>query len=480
LLLGVAACSLAFVFWSTLTHVDPKSVHTKVVPPIAPEPGSSAHEELADPLDPAASRAKHTKSTSARATQKPQPAHIPTSPATNAVEPPSDVPRSRPPPVEEPLSAPPQQDVFTLPTPPSSDSSASGTPAESPDLAPAPNSSGGEQSSAMRPSLAPPPSAMWWTGSLHTTPLAVGESGPDAGEYAASRERQALVGEWLMRQSRGASPLADTASVFPVLPSEVGNAQHALSSVCPNVASASNERAPRVSDASTPRERSASPSSESAARSNSEPDATVESDATPVSIVWEGTTVPADRITANARLLTPQVGRVRAGLRNGHAIEGKLYAVGTGNVWIDTDVGRLVLQRGEIERLEQVATLIDDTQVAQSTDTPAPAPAEPAVEVAAADKTTTATPVQAPAATKTATVPEPPPRVRVRTPGGVFFGQIVARDGKTLTLLTDEGSRITLESDDIEAAPIAKAVVKRDPAPAGKPASSGGNPPQPH
>jgi hypothetical protein len=50
--------------------------------------------------------------------------------------------------------------------------------------------------------------------------------------------------------------------------------------------------------------------------------------------------------------------------------------------------------------------------------------------------------------------------VRVRTPGGVFFGQIVAREGSSLTLLTDEGSRITLESDDIEAAPIQKPVVK--------------------
>ncbi len=478
LLLATAACSLVFVFWSTLTHVDPQSAHTKIVPPVAPNVNSQPADELADPLDSAAAHAKHKPSTSARSTPRSQPSNVATTPNPSANEAPRATPRSRPPPVQEPLSSPPQQDIFTLPTPPSADSSAADTTSDSGDLAPAPNSSGGEQSSLPRTNLAPPPNATWWSGSLHTTPLAVGESGPDAEEYAASHERQALVGEWLMRQSRGAAPLADTASVFPFVSSDAGSGQHALASACPNVLSA-NEHAPVVSAAST-RERNTSSTRKRDATTAGGRDTTSAADPAPVSIVWEGSTVPADRITANARLLTPQVGRVRAGLRNGHAIEGKLYAVGTGNVWIDTEVGRVVLQRAEIERLEQVATLIDDTQVAGSESTPAPASAEPAVDVVAAGKNTPAASTAAPTAPKTATLPEPPPRVRVRTPGGVFFGQIIAREGSTLTLLTDEGSRITLESDDIEAAPIAKAVVKHDPARSGKPASSGGNPPQPH
>jgi hypothetical protein len=493
LLLGVAACSLVFVFWSTLTHVDPKSAHTKVVPPVAPNPISSVNEELADPRDSGALRTKNAKSTSARSTQRPQPIPVTTPTASSTTEAPRALPRSRPEPMIEPLSAPPQQDIFTLPTPPSADSSTTDAPADPPDLAPAPNSSGGEQSSAPQQDPSPPPGATWWSGSLHATPLAVGESGPGADEYAASRERQALVGEWLMRQSRSASPLADTASVFPFVPSEAGSGQNTRAAACPNVAPVDMDRAPlaastrerdttptRQSSADAERERAANHASASAAEPVSGRDTASEVDATPVSIVWEGSTVPAERITANARLLTPQVGRVRAGLRNGHAIEGRLYAVGTGNVWIDTDVGRLVLQRGEIERLEQVATLIDDTQDVVAETTPAPAVDAHADAVVAADNKAPAPSTTAPSTPKAPLVTEPPPRVRVRTPGGVFFGQIVAREGSRLTLLTDEGSRITLESDDIEAAPIAKAVVKRDAVPAAKPPASGGNPPQPH
>jgi hypothetical protein len=44
--------------------------------------------------------------------------------------------------------------------------------------------------------------------------------------------------------------------------------------------------------------------------------------------------------------------------------------------------------------------------------------------------------------------------MRVRTPGGLFFGKVLARDDLHVTLLLDSGGRITLESNDVEPAPL--------------------------
>jgi hypothetical protein len=49
----------------------------------------------------------------------------------------------------------------------------------------------------------------------------------------------------------------------------------------------------------------------------------------------------------------------------------------------------------------------------------------------------------------TATPPQTPQRQRVRTAGGVFFGRVLARDGRTVTLITDAGTRVTVEAEEI-------------------------------
>jgi len=59
------------------------------------------------------------------------------------------------------------------------------------------------------------------------------------------------------------------------------------------------------------------------------------------------------------------------------------------------------------------------------------------------------------------------PRVRVHNPGGTFYGKVIARDESTVTLITDEGARVMLESRDVEPAPlgvrsvVVKSAVKR-------------------
>jgi len=46
------------------------------------------------------------------------------------------------------------------------------------------------------------------------------------------------------------------------------------------------------------------------------------------------------------------------------------------------------------------------------------------------------------------------PRMRVRTPGGLFFGKVISREDDRVTLLTEDGGKITLVSRDVEPAPL--------------------------
>jgi RNase P/RNase MRP subunit p29 len=150
--------------------------------------------------------------------------------------------------------------------------------------------------------------------------------------------------------------------------------------------------------------------------------------------VWDGEAVPVDQIGAKMQILTPRVGRVRVTLASGDVKEGRLHAVGEGQLWLEVGRSFESIARANIERLEQIGGAAE--VLAASSEKPAAKPAAPS-----SDK-----------------------RVRVRTAGGLFYGKIVARDGDTLTLLTDEGARVTIEGGSIEAAPEHKTVVKH-PAP---------------
>jgi hypothetical protein len=144
--------------------------------------------------------------------------------------------------------------------------------------------------------------------------------------------------------------------------------------------------------------------------------------------VWEGSVIPMDSIPGPTRLLTPGVGRVRIVIQRGEIFEGRLYAVGQGRIWIDTDVGRLALLSEQVQRIEHLNS---------KGGTPG---------------------LGAPGSQDLAGLP----RVRVHTPGGTFYGKVIARDDGTVTLITDEGARVMLESYNVEAAPtgVRSVVVK--------------------
>jgi hypothetical protein len=141
--------------------------------------------------------------------------------------------------------------------------------------------------------------------------------------------------------------------------------------------------------------------------------------------IWEGSTIPVESIDASTRMLTPSVGRVRTILHGGEVFEGRLYAVGQGKVWLDTELGRLALVSDQVQKLEQLASP-DGTPVLGQAGSEALAGL---------------------------------PRVRARTPGGMFYGKVTANDGKTITLITDEGARITLDAPIIEPVPASRTVI---------------------
>lgn len=140
--------------------------------------------------------------------------------------------------------------------------------------------------------------------------------------------------------------------------------------------------------------------------------------------IWEGSTVPTDAIQGSSRLLTPAVGRVRLVLNGGEMFEGRLYAVGDQKLWLDTSLGRMALLGEQVRKIEQLSG------------DGAPGGGSPnAAELAIL------------------------PRVRVRTPGGMLYGKVIARDEATITLITEAGARVTLKSTDVEDAPPGKTTI---------------------
>jgi hypothetical protein len=143
--------------------------------------------------------------------------------------------------------------------------------------------------------------------------------------------------------------------------------------------------------------------------------------------LWDGATIPLESVDSPSRLLTPAVGRVRAVLKSSAIFEGRLYAVGQGKIWLDSELGRMALFAAELQKIDHLSS-------------PDGTPA-----------------LGAPGSQELSGLP----RVCVRMPGGFFYGKVIARDESTVTLITDEGARVRLESTDIEPAPMDRPVIVR-------------------
>ncbi|MBK7877868.1 MAG: hypothetical protein IPJ77_19475 [Planctomycetes bacterium] len=143
--------------------------------------------------------------------------------------------------------------------------------------------------------------------------------------------------------------------------------------------------------------------------------------------VWEANTIPLDAIEKDARLLTPAVGRVRITIHGGELFEGRLYALGQRLVWLDTDLGRMALASHQVQRIEHLSSP-DGTPRLGSSGSQALAGL---------------------------------PRMRVRAPGGMLYGRVIGRDDRSVTLITDTGARITIDTTEIEPAPEKRSLIVR-------------------
>lgn len=129
--------------------------------------------------------------------------------------------------------------------------------------------------------------------------------------------------------------------------------------------------------------------------------------------IWPGDTIPMESLDAETRLLTPAVGLVHVIMKTGEIFDGRLYAIGAGQVWLEANIGRLALDGKRVSAITMVSTEEVNGKTVEDL-----------------------------------------PRMRVRTPGGLFFGKVVSREDDRVTLLTEDGGRITLVSRDVEAAPL--------------------------
>ena len=139
-------------------------------------------------------------------------------------------------------------------------------------------------------------------------------------------------------------------------------------------------------------------------------------------MIWRGSNVPMEALDLPARVLTPRVGWVRVVMDSGESIEGKLYAMGQSMVWVQTEPGRVGLDGEHVTVIDALETLADPSTV----DVASLASSE---------------------------------RVRARVPGGLILGRVLKQDGPMVTLLSDDGARVTLREPVLEPLGGGRAVV---------------------
>lgn len=123
---------------------------------------------------------------------------------------------------------------------------------------------------------------------------------------------------------------------------------------------------------------------------------------------WEGVEVPVQAILAERKLLTPNVGPVRVDLVDGQSLEGRLHSVGFNQLWLNTSLGQITLENRRIAQIHKLDPGLGMPTLHGRKDY------------------------------------SNFPHVRVTAKGGTFVGYQIAREGNTITMVTEQGFRITL------------------------------------
>lgn len=131
--------------------------------------------------------------------------------------------------------------------------------------------------------------------------------------------------------------------------------------------------------------------------------------------IWPHSTVPKGKLDEDSFVLTPHVGDVRVVFDGGETIDGRLHGVGQNRIVLDTRLGRLTLDGRRADRIDRFGRKSKQ-------------PPTGLVNTKGLDL------------------------VRVKADGGVFQGHLLSRENGKVTLLLEQGMRITLESDDVRPA----------------------------
>lgn len=143
-------------------------------------------------------------------------------------------------------------------------------------------------------------------------------------------------------------------------------------------------------------------------------------DAAEVADLWIDEGIPFDAIAGSQIVRTPRVGAVRLMLKNGEHLQGRLHAVGQGQVSVDIALGRMAVDYSDISEMVQIREA--DLNKKPSNGLP--------------EETSGLMYVSA------------------KVPGGYLCGWLVQRADGKLTLITEEAKKITVDDDGFE--PISK------------------------
>jgi hypothetical protein len=121
-------------------------------------------------------------------------------------------------------------------------------------------------------------------------------------------------------------------------------------------------------------------------------------------------------IVQKHKVLTPQVGQVRVIQKDGEIFQGRLYAMGEGRVWLNSDsFGQMGLDGAKVQRIQRI--LAGDKSD------------ESTAGIDSLDEMVS---------------------VRIKTPGGILVGKVINRDPYQTTIVTDDGARVTLATKQVE------------------------------
>jgi hypothetical protein len=131
-----------------------------------------------------------------------------------------------------------------------------------------------------------------------------------------------------------------------------------------------------------------------------------------------GVEVPMHLLAGSEKIYTPNVGIVNVETHSGEVFVGRLASIGGPTVWLQANPGKLALKGSEvasIQRMEQGGVPWPSSWQVNPTVSGLPA-------------------------------------VRVRVAGGFLEGRLFAHEGDRVTLITPEGGRITVRSDEVQPA----------------------------